>query len=100
MIMLIIWQSSGIISKKCNLFDSFTYNIETKAMREITFEVTLRFSSKVTADEEILEVQQNILDAIVRQAESAILAPLDSDAFTTNIKVFEPLTQVAVSHTF
>jgi hypothetical protein len=63
-------------------------------MREITFEVTLRFSSKITSDEQIKEVQQNVLNALINQADTAGLSPEMGDAFTTDIKVFEPFTQV------
>ena len=67
-------------------------------MKQLTFEVTLSFSNKITNDLEIREVQQNVLDAIVSQADTAGLAPEDSDAYTTNISVFEPLNHVKIAH--
>ena len=63
-------------------------------MKEITFEVTLKFSGKINSDEEIKEIQQNVLNALTSHCDEVGLSPEGSDELTTSIKVFEPLTQV------
>jgi hypothetical protein len=56
-------------------------------MRKLQFTVTVKFSDKVTDDNEVVEVANKIADAVHRQAMDVGLAPDFSDAYTKSVEV-------------
>lgn len=51
-------------------------------MNKIQFIVTLEFADKITDDNEIIEVANNIARAISHEAKTLGIAPEDSDTYT------------------
>lgn len=70
-------------------------------MKQITFEVKLSFKKELT-DVEIAIVQQNIMSALVYMEDTQGLTPFDCDDEnqTTNVQIFEPLTQSMIAKEF
>jgi len=56
-------------------------------MKTLTFSVSVTFNDKVTDDNEIAEVGNNILNALVREARNYGISPEDSDTCANTIKV-------------
>ena len=56
-------------------------------MRKITFTVTLEFADKISDDNEVQEVAQNIANSLKHDAEHYGLAPENSDNYTKSIEV-------------
>lgn len=56
-------------------------------MRKLTFTVTVEFEDKITQDNEISQVADNIADAIVERAQGYGIAPDDSETYTTSVEV-------------
>lgn len=68
-------------------------------MKTQTFTVKLTFSEKMTSDEDIKEIAQNIADAIKHAADTSGIAPEEADGYTTEIEVtpqFLPEAKVTV----
>lgn len=51
------------------------------------FIVTLKFDGKITSDEEIQQLAQNIAESLKHTSDTAGLAPDGADTFTTEIDV-------------
>ena len=56
-------------------------------MKKITFTLTLEFEDKISSDEEIKEVAENIARAIRSDANTCGIAPEESETFTKDITV-------------
>lgn len=69
-------------------------------MKTINFNITVDFDEKITDDNEIKEVAQNILNGIVRQTEECGLTPFDSETVATKIVVSEQFTKTVLIHSF
>lgn len=54
---------------------------------KLKYTVEIEFTNPVTSDKELLEVQANVMAALVEQVNHAGLAPEENEAFTKNIKV-------------
>jgi hypothetical protein len=57
-------------------------HLKNKVMNKIQFTVTLEFADKITDDNEIIEVANNIARAISSEVSSMGIAPEDSDNYT------------------
>ena len=55
--------------------------------KTLRFSVELTFADKITDDDQILEIAQNIADAIKHSAHSSVIAPESSDTYTEIIRV-------------
>lgn len=56
--------------------------------KDIRFSVELSFSDKVTTAEEIKEIRDKILSALVREVDAGMgLAPEDAEVYTQHIRV-------------
>jgi hypothetical protein len=53
-------------------------------MKTLNFTVTLQFDEDVNSDEEIIEVANNISDAIQFHYENVGIAPIESDNFVVD----------------
>jgi len=68
--------------------------------KDLTFRVELTFSEKVTSDDDIMEIAQNIADALKSHANTAGLAPEGGDSFTEIIRVTPNyLNKTIIEHT-
>ena len=56
-------------------------------MRKLTFTVTVEFANKITDDNEINEVANNIAKAIVDRANHEGIAPENSDNYTESVEI-------------
>jgi len=56
-------------------------------MKKHQFMVELEFEDKISGDDEIKEIMQNILESLKHCCDTAGLAPEDSETFTTKITV-------------
>jgi len=66
-------------------------------MKSLTFEVTLTFCEKIESDDEILEVGNNILNALVGEISHGNgIAPQSSDNYTEEIQIRDPLTGIVL----
>ena len=65
-------------------------------MKKITFTVTVEFADKISSDEEIQEVAENIARAIRNEANTIGIAPDDSETFTEDIEVSSDVLGVKV----
>lgn len=54
---------------------------------KIAFTITLDFADEITSQDEIMEVAQNIADAIKSHADASGISPIDSETYTTSISV-------------
>lgn len=69
-------------------------------MKTQTFTVKLTFSEKMTSDEDIKEIAQNIAESLKHTSHTAGLAPDGADGYTTEIEVtpqFLPEASVKLS---
>ena len=69
-------------------------------MRNLKLELFLEFSEKITSDDDIQEIAQKVVNALVNEANTGGIAPDNSDAFTTTISVYEPFSITVVEHKF
>ena len=70
-------------------------------MKKHTFTVTLKFADKITSDEEIQELAQNVANAVTAFADTAGIAPEASESYLTGIEVtpqFLPEAKVKVEY--
>jgi hypothetical protein len=56
-------------------------------MKKQTFIVTLTFESKISDDNDILDIAKNIARAIKTETNGIGIAPLDGDTYLENIEV-------------
>ena len=61
-------------------------------MKKLTFTVSVEFADKVTSDNEINEVADNVLKALVNEVNGNGLAPEESETFTTKVNVSNQVT--------
>ena len=54
---------------------------------KVKLSVTLEFSDKVTSDEDINDIVNNVMDGLIEQTNHEGLAPLDGDVVTKSINV-------------
>ena len=64
--------------------------------KEVTFDLTIRFSEKVVTDDDFKEIAENICTAIVREAENYGIAPEESDVFVEFVDANHPLSGTRV----
>jgi hypothetical protein len=62
--------------------------------KEINYDLTIRFSDKITSDDDFKEISENICKAIVREAENYGISPEDSDVFIEWVKVTHPMSGI------
>ncbi len=62
--------------------------------KEVTFDLTVRFSEKITSDDDFKEISENICKAIVREAMNYGIAPENSDVFVEWVNVSHPLSNI------
>jgi len=70
-------------------------------MKKHTFTVTIQFADKITADEEIQELAQNIANAVTAFADTTGIAPEASESYLTGVEVtpqFLPEAKVKVEY--
>lgn len=68
-------------------------------MKTQTFTVTLTFSEKVSSDDDIKKIAENIANSLEHTADIAGISPDDADYYTTKIEVtpqFLPEAKVSV----
>ena len=56
-------------------------------MKTQSFTVTLTFSDKITSDEDVATITQNILNSLVHTANTSGISPDEGDSYTTRIEV-------------
>lgn len=56
-------------------------------MKKLTYTVILEFEDNINADEEIMEVGQNIANAIVHDVKTCGIVPEASETFTKSVTV-------------
>ena len=64
--------------------------------KEVTFDLTLKFSDKIVSDDDIEIIANNIATAIWREANNYGIAPEDSDVCLENLTVNNPLSGVKI----
>ena len=69
-------------------------------MRTIHLDVKIRFTDKMVSDEDLQDIVNNVLDALVRQTNEVGLAPDGSDASTKSITVDERCSNATAKHIF
>lgn len=62
--------------------------------KELTFDLTVRFSEKITSDDDFKEISTNICKAIVREAENYGISPDDSDVYVEWVGISHPLSGI------
>ena len=60
--------------------------------KEVSFELTVRFSDKIQSDDDFKEISENICNAIVREAQNYGISPDDSDVYVEVVTVIHPLS--------
>ena len=60
--------------------------------KEVTFDLTVRFSEKITSDDDFKEISENICKAIVREAENYGISPEQSDVYVEWVNVKHALS--------
>jgi len=55
--------------------------------KKLTFTVTVEFADKIVDDNEVLEVANNIANAIVYDANTIGIAPENSETYTEGVEV-------------
>jgi len=55
--------------------------------KTVRLTVELKFADKIYSDDDMAEIVQNTMFALIEQANSVGLAPTNSDTFTTSIRV-------------
>lgn len=61
--------------------------------KEITFDLTLRFSEKIVSNDDFKKISENICKAILREAENYGISPEDSDMYVEWVGVSHPLSE-------
>ncbi len=71
-------------------------------MKTHIFNLSITFSDKIYSDKEIVEIMQNIADAISNQIENSEkgIAPENSDAFVDSFTVSEDFSESNVTKNF
>ena len=67
-------------------------------MKIIQLNLTLKFDEDICDDNEIAEVVQNVLNALIYHRDNIGLAPSISEAITLKIEVSEPFTETILSN--
>lgn len=62
--------------------------------KEVTFDLTVRFSEKITSDDDFKEISENICKAILREAENYGIAPENTDTYVEWVGVGHSLSGV------
>lgn len=66
-------------------------------MKEINFNLTLKFSDKITDDNDVREIAENIARAIISEVNTGTgIVPEFSDAYTTEVIVNSEIYDVNV----
>lgn len=60
--------------------------------KEVTFNLTIRFSEKITSDDDFKKISENICTAIVREAENYGISPDESDVYVEWVGASHPLS--------
>lgn len=69
--------------------------------KNITFRVELTFSGEVVSDEQIKEIRDNVLQALVHQVDTGMgIAPEDADLITDHIRVTPQYLNETAIHSF
>jgi len=55
--------------------------------KSLTFSVEITFADKITDDDQILEIAQNIADAVKQQAQHGNIVSEDSDTYSEIVRV-------------
>jgi hypothetical protein len=55
--------------------------------KTLTFTVTLKFESKITDDNDVIQVAENIARAIVSETNGLGIAPQNGDTYLQNVEV-------------
>jgi hypothetical protein len=55
--------------------------------KKLTFTVTLEFESKITDDNDVIQVAENIARAIVSETNGEGIAPQNGDTYLENVEV-------------
>lgn len=58
-------------------------------MKELNLNLKITFAEKITSDEEILEVMQNVLEALQKKVETGSVAPWEGDNYTEFVAIRE-----------
>jgi len=70
-------------------------------MKSIELKVTIEFEDDISSDNELMEVAQNVRDALVHDCDNGVgLAPENSETFTKEITVFEMYNQTTHKRKF
>jgi uncharacterized membrane protein len=77
-----------------NLLPIFT------VMRTINLNVTIAFTEKITTDEDLQIIVDNVLAALVKHTNESGITPDGSDAVTRRITVAEPYSSASAKHIF
>lgn len=56
-------------------------------MNKLQFTVTVEFADKITDDNQIMEVANNVARAIINEVNGMGIAPEDSDTYTKTVSV-------------
>lgn len=62
--------------------------------KEVTFDLTVRFSEKITSDDDFKQISENICKAIVREAENYGISPENSDTYVEWISINHTLSGI------
>ena len=62
--------------------------------KTIKFEVNVKFSDKITSDDDVKEIAENILQGLMKQVDEIGLSPENSDTFVEYLEVNEPFSGV------
>lgn len=68
--------------------------------KKLTFTVEVHFSDKIRDDKHVLDVANNIANAIENEANGMGIAPEDSDAFTLGVSVKPQFIDESVTRDF
>lgn len=62
--------------------------------KEITFDLSIRFSEKITSDDDFKEITENICNAIVRECDNYGITPDMSDIYVEWVGVRETSSNI------
>ena len=65
-------------------------------MRKVTLTIVLEFEDKISDDNELREVAENVAEAIVSHANTAGIAPEASETFLRNVDVQSDVLMISV----
>ena len=66
-------------------------------MKKVVLTITLTFADKVSSDEDLQEVAENIADAIKHASNTYKIAPENSDTFLTAVEVSSDVLEVSAT---